>query len=392
MMVSSLAFGQIKVTAPNGDTKIGNTAVAPLGKLHVEGGNVIVEGGNVGIGQDSPKRPLHLTDGNGTGLPGLSGSTIALFHKSSDAGNNAFMSFIGSDSGTVGFNFGDSADEDVGYFQYRHHSNEIVIRTTANTSNALIFDNQGNMGLSAFSPTEKLHVNGNIFATGTITPSDRRLKNNLKQFTGGLDVVLKMNPVSYTYNGKAGIQSKKTHIGVVAQELNEIAPYLVDNYMHREFDEEGKNLTVEEKYMKISDSEIKYVLVNAIKEQQKMIENLQREINDLKDKSETGVGYTDPLEVELNINESPYLEQNVPNPFKGFTQIKYFLPESSKVNSATIEVYSESGSLIQVINKLTRGNNSIRLNNSNLTIGGIYFYCLKVDGVIIDRKKMVIAK
>lgn len=62
---------------------------------------------------------------------------------------------------------------------------------------------------------------GNVFATGTITPSDEKLKTTIEQETG-LDKLMLLNPVKYYYN-KAAIADLKTPAvlqhGFIAQEL-----------------------------------------------------------------------------------------------------------------------------------------------------------------------------
>jgi len=138
----------------------------------------------------------------------------------------------------------------------------------------------GNFGFGISNPTERITVAGNIYATGMITPSDRRLKDNVTTFSDGLLIINNLNTIRYTYNGKAGLESDEYHIGVYAQELQALAPYLVEEFVHQEEDENG-NVILEETYLKIRDSEIKYLLVNAVQEQQAMIEAQQKQIEQL---------------------------------------------------------------------------------------------------------------
>ncbi len=102
--------------------------------------------------------------------------------------------------------------------------------------------------------------------------SDRRLKENIESFTDGLDVIMKMNPVRYNYNGKLGYPTEKRFVGVIAQEMKAIAPYTVMPL------KKGKK---EDKYLAYDGTPVTYLLVNAIKDQQKIIDDQNEKINNL---------------------------------------------------------------------------------------------------------------
>jgi Chaperone of endosialidase len=104
-------------------------------------------------------------------------------------------------------------------------------------------------------------------------PSDRRLKTNIHSFTDGLDKVLKIQPVRYHYNGKLGLPSDKEFIGVIAQDMQKIAPYTIKKLNHP-----GQT----EDYLAFDGSAVTYMLVNAVKEQQALIDAQQKEIAKLK--------------------------------------------------------------------------------------------------------------
>ena len=80
-------------------------------------------------------------------------------------------------------------------------------------------NNVGIGNFSATDPTEKLHVKGNILASGNVTAySDERLKSDIQTLDG--KKVLQMRGVSFTKDGVAGS-------GVIAQELEKVAPELI---------------------------------------------------------------------------------------------------------------------------------------------------------------------
>ncbi|MFT5385017.1 MAG: hypothetical protein ACI8X3_001870 [Saprospiraceae bacterium] len=105
--------------------------------------------------------------------------------------------------------------------------------------------------------------------------SDRRLKTNIVDFNEGLDAILKIHPVSYNYNGKLGYPTEKTFIGVIAQEMREIAPYTVKKLNKPA--PEG-----EEDYLAFDGTPVTYLLINAVQEQQEMINAQKAEIERLK--------------------------------------------------------------------------------------------------------------
>jgi len=84
------------------------------------------------------------------------------------------------------------------------------------------------------------------------------------------------------------------------------------------------------------------------------------------------------------------LYQNYPNPFNPITTISY---EINKTAFVEIELFNVSGSKISFIEKRNRlpGYYPIKLRGENL-VSGLYFYNLKIDGKVIDVKKLVILK
>jgi len=114
---------------------------------------------------------------------------------------------------------------------------------------------------------ERLYVSGAIRATGTITAnSDLTLKKNLLKIENALDKVEQIN--GYTYEFKA--DDSKRHGGVIAQEIDKVFPEIVN--------------TGNDGLMGVEYGNISALLIEAIKEQQKAIQELSTEINLLKNK------------------------------------------------------------------------------------------------------------
>ena len=116
--------------------------------------------------------------------------------------------------------------------------------------------------------------------------SDRRIKKDIRSFTEGLAVLDKINPVYYKYNGQGGFKvDGKENIGVIAQEIQKVAPYTVDTYKAKlnPGDREPTDL------LNYNGHALAFVTINAIKElhtqllaQQQMITALQQDIAALK--------------------------------------------------------------------------------------------------------------
>ena len=107
----------------------------------------------------------------------------------------------------------------------------------------------------------------NITSDGTLTTatSDIRLKENIEPLTNSLEKLLQLSGVTYSWIGQEG---KK--IGFIAQEVEKVIPELVFT-----------NNNTEDKIKGIHMDNITAVLVEAIKEQQKIIEELKLRISNL---------------------------------------------------------------------------------------------------------------
>ncbi|MBO9665786.1 MAG: tail fiber domain-containing protein [Bdellovibrio sp.] len=126
---------------------------------------------------------------------------------------------------------------------------------------------------SSFAPTYPLSVQGDIstttcvrtsagIASGTCS-SDIRLKKDIKPFNLGLDVVLGLQPKSFKYNGLGGEElSKKDQLGVIAQDVEKIAPSLIETKSVKLHETDKKETDIKV----VNYSAFLYTVINAIKE------------------------------------------------------------------------------------------------------------------------------
>jgi hypothetical protein len=107
-------------------------------------------------------------------------------------------------------------------------------------------------------------VRGIVQSNGACTPSDYRYKKNISPLKNSLQNVLKISGVSYVYRHAEFPDkqfSDKKQIGFIAQDIEKLYPEMV--------------FTDENSFKSVDYAKLTPVLVEAIKEQQKEIENLK---------------------------------------------------------------------------------------------------------------------
>lgn len=151
--------------------------------------------------------------------------------------------------------------------------------------------NQGRVGIGTQLPTTTLSVNGdaNKISGGTWgTFSDIRLKENVRDFTDGLNVLVKINPKIFRYNGLGGIKkSEHDEIGIIAQEVEPVAPYMIQDVNTKLHPTDSNDTALK---MFDGGNDLIFILVNAVKEQQAQIEDLKKQVAELKRLAEVNAG------------------------------------------------------------------------------------------------------
>uniref|UniRef100_A0A6C0LBA1 Peptidase S74 domain-containing protein n=1 Tax=viral metagenome TaxID=1070528 RepID=A0A6C0LBA1_9ZZZZ len=164
-----------------------------------------------------------------------------------------------------------------------------------------ILTNDGNMGVGIFNesstppilPLEKLHIMGNIIATGTITScySDKRLKTFTSNISNSLDIISNLNGYYYHPNEdalKAGFENEK-QIGLSAQEVQSVLPEIVKIAPFDMARDDDGNITSKsgKSYLTICYERLGPVFVEAIKELTGQIKELKEENATIKKDIET---------------------------------------------------------------------------------------------------------
>lgn len=224
--------------------------------------------------------------------------------------------------------------------------------------------------------------------------SDISLKKNITPITNILPKVLSLQGVRYQYKNRINEESSSStegyRLGFIAQDVETIFPDVI------------KDMPDGTKAMSYTD--LIAVLVEAIKEQQIMIENMQQQnvterslmqesINNLqqelfllqreKNNKKNNIDNTENESLQMR------LFQNIPNPFSEATSIHAYIPINQQ--NAQLCIYDVSGVLKKCITVTNRGNVNIQILSGELP-AGIYIYILQGDGQVSEAKQMIITQ
>ncbi|MFK7799819.1 MAG: tail fiber domain-containing protein [Aureispira sp.] len=240
--------------------------------------------------------------------------------------------------------------------------------------------------------------------------SDGRFKNDVQEDVMGLKFINALRPVSYELDLAAideflgverGEQAKKTtrkthQTGFIAQEVEATAQKLgfeqfsgVDAPKH---DNDHYGLRYAEFVVPLVKSVQELSAQNeaqtaTIDELKALVQQQQAQINQLLGNTTTNSNSTNTNSTLTSTAAQLY--QNVPNPHKGQTQIKVFVPQTS--GKAFLQVTDLSGKQLIFKDIATNGETVITLHTQALT-AGMYLYSLVVDQEVVATKKMVIVQ
>jgi hypothetical protein len=273
----------------------------------------ITPAGNVGIGTATPNSRLNVFGGNGTyitvsgnmpagdGTQGLIGYTWE-----NAAGGGYWRTYLADPDG--GFGVTPRSWEVWEYPANQGTGTCCRPRFRILSSNGLpdpsevVINSQGRVGIGTINPGGLLELSldqGRKPGTNTWTVvSDERLKDIHGPYSKGLNEILKLNPVTYNYKNVgertfAPEVLKTTAVGFSAQEVQKVFPEAVG------VDDDG--------YLNFNMHAILVAYVNAIKEQQAIIEAQKMEIELLKQKSVE----LDNLKAEVDLIKSQLINSNL---------------------------------------------------------------------------------
>ncbi|MES2648822.1 MAG: tail fiber domain-containing protein [Bacteroidota bacterium] len=203
---------------------------------------VVLKSGNVGIGTNTPRAKFHVN--NGTDATYTDESGYAIF--GSVSSSNLVID-----------------------------NNEILARNNGAASNLNLQGAGGRVVIGSaggmINTSNILDVNGSAgkpSGASWSTFSDERLKQGITPYAGGMKEIMKINPVWFHYNNLSGFDPGPRYVGILAQELQLAAPYMVTPSPSIMSDGSSG-------YLQVNNSAMVYMLVNAVKEQQKQLEDMK---------------------------------------------------------------------------------------------------------------------
>ncbi|MHB9019533.1 MAG: tail fiber domain-containing protein [Minisyncoccota bacterium] len=247
-----------KLTTSGGGIKSESTT-QPAGYFNSTSGyGLLVNTGNVGIGTTAPTNKLHIAS---------SDASTTRIKITNSVTTNGFDLQIGVD-GTA----------------YLVQRENLPLNFYTNNAFAMGILANGYVGIG-MTPSYQLQLSTDSAAkpgTNTWTiASDARIKKDIRPFTEGLSVINNIKPVWYQYNGKGGFAADgKDYIGVIAQDIEKIAPYTVSSFEAKLNSNDDTTTTL----YNFNSHALTFNLINAVKEQQKQIEELKNRISELEAK------------------------------------------------------------------------------------------------------------
>ena len=170
-------------------------------------------------------------------------------------------------------------------------------------SNSLCIVGQGIL------PNRSIYMCDNVFITGALTvatiscsgtitakscncPSDRRLKQNIKELDSVYDSIKKLSPVTYEWK-----ENNESDFGLIAQEYYKIFPFTNKSNLTGEepIDENGQP-----KYYSIDYSKLSVILLQGLKETMDILEETRYTLEETKNKLNEQHLYTSRLENIIN--------------------------------------------------------------------------------------------
>lgn len=149
----------------------------------------------------------------------------------------------------------------------------LLFRCNTSGVNALDADSSGNFVIAGATATK---ASGTTWAN----PSDQRIKDNICDYAKGTAELMQVRVREWQYNGKGGTTLGRKGLGVVADEAMIVLPNTVDTYKAKLNVEDEQETDIK----RFDATEITWLLVKTVQEQQTLITSLIERIQALENK------------------------------------------------------------------------------------------------------------
>ena len=128
---------------------------------------------------------------------------------------------------------------------------------------------------SAVNNVMVLYSTGNLTIQGTLTQgSDPRIKDDIQDYTKGLDTLSNIKVRSWTYNGKGGTKQGRKAIGVVATEIEPYMPEMVIDTEGKLNPEDAETTTIKH----VDALQMTWLLVKSVQELKAEVDSLKAQL------------------------------------------------------------------------------------------------------------------
>ena len=334
--------------------------------------------GDVGIGTSSPSSSLHVRRTDGT-------AQLHVEEANGTSSGRVLLTLTNTGSTRLAF---DNTNDTEDWLMLSQDDGSFATRRTGSSDIQMELETNGD-----------LKIGGSLTSNTIMSPSDRKLKKNVAKYVKGLDVILNLNPITYNYNGLSSTETTTKHVGIFAQELQKIAPELVKEYSHFVEEQETGQMVLEDNYLKVNQLGLIYVMANAIKEQNELIENKNEQLEDLSKEIELmkeSLSEINQNIEQLNLSNTVIsskeekrnflISQNLPNPYRDQSDIE--IEMNGSFSQASVNFVDAQGQLIATHQINSQGKSTLNLNKFNLP-SGVIAYTLVVDGAVISSKRLI---
>lgn len=236
----------------------------------------------VGINNTSPAYPLHVTTND---LSGIAGYFVNYNVGTGLWGTCSSGVGVHAEGGTVGvygraYDYSGTLNRGASGQAGNGNINEGVYGYASGGTAAY-----GIAGYASGATTNWAgYFTGSVYASGTFQSSDRKLKSAVMPLSNALSIVNRLNPCNYIYKTEEYKQMslpEGLHYGLIADEVEKVLPNVVKEAVQpAEYEKHdwgnGKKINDEVHFMSVNYTEIIPILIGAVKELKKEIEEMKK--------------------------------------------------------------------------------------------------------------------